>query len=332
MRVKELSLRIEEYRCNFSKTHLKRLIARLVFKLFRTSLFIGMIYILIYPLLMMLTRSIRIRADTYNPTVIWIPLHYTLENFSMAMKLMEYRETLLLNIRVSVFSTLLTLASCSMAGYALARYKVPLKKFWIVMVVLTIVVPPQSYLIPIFFQFRFFNFFGIGYLISLFTGSVPTVNLSSSEFSYYMVSLLGMGIRSGLGIFLFYQFFRNMPKELEDAARIDGCGEARVFLRIMIPNAQAPFLVLFILSCVWYWNDTFFSTVMMRQAPLLANKLANVGYLIQMQYSGASYGDSLADSVIKFAAALLFILPPLIMYVFAQRFFMQSIERTGIVG
>lgn len=307
-------------------------VPHILFVLFRFVFFFGMVYVLLYPLLIMVSRAFRTVDDMLNPAIVWIPQHFTLENFTHAAKLMEYGQTMPLTARVTILSTLCTMVSTSMAGYALARYKVPLKKLMIVVILLTIIVPAQTYLIPIFFQFRFFDFFGFGSLIGLFTGQKLSINMSSNEVSYYIQAILGMGIRSGLHILVFYQFFRNMPQELEDAARIDGCGEAGTFVRVMLPNALAPFVVVFILSCVWYWNDTFYSTIMLRNTPMLANKLNNVKELLLAEFGGASRGDSVTETVVIFSAALLFILPPLIMYLIAQRFFIQSVERSGIVG
>lgn len=302
----------------------------LLYLLFRLLFFIGMAYIILFPLLVMFSKALRTQADVLNPSINWIPLHFTLANFIKAASLVEYGKTLVLTLRVTLISTLLSMISCSMAGYALGRYRIPLKKLWFVLIVLTVIVPAQTYLIPIFFQFCFFDFFRIGSLIGLFTGMPLTINMSSNEFSYYLMSGLGMGIRSGLYILIFCQFFRSMPSELENAARIDGCGETGTFVRIMLPNALSPYLVVFILSCVWYWNDTFFGTIMLRSKPMLANKVNNIQQLIQTSHAGSFF--DMTEVVLIFAAAILFILPPLFMYLIAQKFFIQSMERSGIVG
>ena len=298
----------------------------------RTLFFIGMSYILLNPILIMLSRSFRSSQDMLNPTVIWIPQNFTIDNFKVAIEITDFWNTAWLTGRIAIISTICTLVITAVTGYALARYKLKISKILIAFVVLTIVIPPQTYLIPIFFQFNNFDYFGVGSLIGLFTGTPITANLTMSESSYYLLSIMGLGIRSGLFILIFFQFFKQMPKELENAARIDGCGEIKTFVRVMLPNATSPFIVISMLSFIWYWNDTFYSNILMRNQMMLANKVANIQELIRLSFSGQARGDGATETVIIFAAALLFIIPPLIIYLFAQRFFMESVERTGIVG
>lgn len=315
---------------------LKRKVPHILFVLFRTLFFIGMAYVVLYPVLIMLSRSFRTPDDMLNPQVVWLPQEFTLDNFKIVADMTNFGETALLTARISIISTLLTMVTCSMAGYALGRYNMKFKGLLMALAILTIVVPVQTYLIPIFFKFRFFDFFGIGKLVGLFTGQDLIIKLSETEISYYLLSIFGMGVRSGLFILLFYQSFRGLPKELEDAARIDGCTEAGTFIKVMLPNAGAPYLVTLILSLVWYWNDTVYGTILLRKVQLLAVKIGDLKAIISASFMGLQeYGiepNGVSETVIYFAAALLFILPPLLMYLVAQKFFMQSVERSGIVG
>ncbi|MDR1892437.1 MAG: carbohydrate ABC transporter permease [Oscillospiraceae bacterium] len=311
---------------------LRRKCSHYIFILFRTLFFIGIIYVLLFPLLVMVSRALRTAEDMYNPTVVWIPQHFTLDNFQEAAKLLNFSTSGVASGRIAVIGTILTMVSCSMAGYALGRFSMKGKGVMTGLAILTIVVPIQTYLIPLFFRFRFFDYFGGGQIISFFGGPSLAVSLVESELPYYILAVTGMGIRSGLFILVFSQFFRSMPKELDDAARIDGCGEVGTFTRIMLPNALAPYLVTFILSVVWYWNDTVYSSVMMQRQPLLSERLSNIRKLLLAAESGATRGDGTGETVVIFASAMLFVMPPLIFYLIAQKFFMQSVERSGIVG
>lgn len=315
---------------------LKRKVPHILFVLFRTLFFIGMAYVVLYPVLIMLSRAFRTPEDMLNPQVVWLPQEFTLNNFTIVSEMVEFPETALMTGRIALISTLLSMVTCSMAGYALGRYKMKFKGVLMAFAILTIVVPVQTYLIPIFFQFRFFDFFGIGKLVGLFTGQDLILKLSETEISYYIMAAFGMGIRSGLFVLLFYQSFRGLPKELEDAARIDGCNEAGTFLKVMLPNAGAPYLVTLILSLVWYWNDTVYGTILLRKVQLLAVKIGDLRQIISASFMGLQQyniePNGVSETVVYFAAALLFILPPLVMYLIAQKFFMQSVERSGIVG
>lgn len=316
--------------------HLKQRVPNVLFVLFRLFFFIGMAYVVLYPVLIMLSRSFRTPDDMLNPQVIWLPQDFTLSNFKIAWEMAGFGEALPITARIAIISTLFTLVTCSMAGYALGRYKMKFKSVLMGLAILTIVVPIQTYLIPIFFKFRFFNYFGLGEVVGWITGVPLTTNLCESELSFYILSAFGMGIRSGLFVLLFYQTFRGLPKELEDAARIDGCNEGTVFLRVMLPNAGAPYLVTLILSLVWYWNDTVYGSILLRGTQLLAVRMGDLKNIINASFGGLQMyniePNGVSETVIYFAAALLFILPPLVMYLIAQKFFMQSVERSGIVG
>ena len=186
------------------------------------------------------------------------------------------------------------------------------------LVIFTLVVPPQTIITPLYLNFR--NFAGTG------------LNLLNTVFPFGILGITAMGLKNGLYIFMIRQFYRNVPKELEEAAMIDGAGFLRTFVSVMLPNATSPFIVISMLSFIWYWNDTFYSNILMRNKMMLANKIANIQELIRLSFSGQARGDGATETVIIFAAALLFIIPPLIIYLIAQRFFMESVERTGIVG
>ena len=315
---------------------LKQKLPHIIFVLFRLFFFIGMAYVVLYPVLIMLSRSFRTPDDMLNPQVIWFPQEFTLNNFKIAWEMVGFGDALPVTARIAILSTLFTLITCSMAGYALGRYKMKFKTVIMALAILTIVVPIQTYFIPIFFKFRYFDYFGVGTVLGWITGTPLTRNLCESEFSFYILSVFGMGIRSGLFVLLFYQTFRGLPKELEDAARIDGCNEGMVFLKVMLPNAGAPYLVTLILSLVWYWNDTVYGSILMRGTQLLAVRMGDLKNIINASFGGLQMynieTNGISETVIYFAAALLFILPPLVMYLIAQKFFMQSVERSGIVG
>ena len=214
------------------------------------------------------------------------------------------------------------------------------------MVIVTIVIPTQLIFMPLMVQYRYFDYFGISRLIALFTGKAYTeytANLINSNMTFYLPSLLGVGVRSGLFIYIYRQFFRNMPKELEEAAEIDGCGPWTTFVRVMLPNARASALTVFLFSIVWHWNETmmsnsFFST---GNKPLavavqtLADAYKNEGLISSIVESGlygASGRNLQAAQGMAYGGVLLFLIPPLVLYLFTQRFFVEGVESSGIKG
>ncbi len=319
------------------KTHTPKI----AYAIFRYAFIIGMAYVLLYPILIMATRAIRPAEDMTNPSIIWIPSGITWENLQIAWKLVEYPTTVLFTSRIVVISTVLSLISCSMAGYALARYKMKLAPILMGLAILTIIVPIQTYIIPLFTQTRFYSPFCISNLIvqigewtdlyEVALGDI-TLNLTNKEWCYYVTAAMGMGLRSGLFIVVFMQFFKGMPKELEDAARVDGCSELRTFVQVMVPNAGAPFLVVTLFSIVWYWNDYYYAQMMMSGRSMFATKISVLKRMVAKSSEVITTDSGLGETVVVFAGCLLFIIPPLLLYLYLQKYFVQSIERTGIVG
>jgi multiple sugar transport system permease protein len=305
--------------------------------IFRTCLLIGMSYVMLYPLLYMLSNAFKPAEQAYDPSVIWIPKSLTLANFVDAVKAMKYGSTFINTMFVSVVSSLLGMITCLMAGYGFARFKFKERNLLFLLVILTLIIPPQTTMIPTYMQLRYFDGFGILKLINLITGGNIHINLIDSVWSMYLPAILGMGIRSGLYIFIFRQFFRGMPKELEDAALIDGCGVHGTFWRIMVPNAGAALLTVFLFSIVWYWNDYYYASMYMPGHPTMSVMLSRIRDALTAVAAGetgiSSGGNDLYTYMTRIqAASLLAIAPLLALYTVAQKYFVESIDRTGIVG
>lgn len=168
--------------------------------------------------------------------------------------------------------------------------------------------------------FRFFILFGL------------EVNLINSKLCMYLPAAMGNGIRAGLMIFIFRQFFKGLPKELEDAAYLDGCGPLRTFVQVMIPNTSSSFLTVFLFSVVWYWNDYYVSSTFFTKNQTIALMLKNLSTLLSQQLFNNADVSPREQIVWMEAGCLISILPILIMYVFLQKYFTEGIERSGLVG
>lgn len=304
--------------------------AGFVWALLRTVILVGLSFVLLYPLLYMLSMAFRPYQDVMNPLVVWVPETFTMENIQLALQGMDYGTTLLRTLLISVVSSLISLGVYSMTGYGFARFRFRLKGVLFFVLILSIILPPQAMIIPLYLQNSVFDYFGIGQLIGLFTGTPVVTNILDSVWSFYIPALFGYGIRSGILIFIFVQFFRGLPKELEDAAYIDGCGPVKTFMKIMMPNASSAFITVFLFSFVWYWNDYTYSGLYLVQNQTLPLKMSQVESAISSA-TNAALDPSLVQVLVP-ASCLLVILPPVIIYVIFQRYFTESIERTGIVG
>ncbi len=291
--------------------------------------------IVLFPLLYMVSISLRPAADLNDPLVVWIPTHATFQNILDTFEVMNYFESIKNTFTISLLCSIFSVVSCSLAGYALARFNLPLKKLWTALVLLMIIVPPQNTLISIYLHYNKFDMFGIGSLIGLFTGKPWTVSLIGNYWSLYLPAMLGAGIRAGLFVLIFSRFFTNIPPELEDAASIDGCGAYRTFVSVMLPNAVSSLLTVFLFSFIWYWQDFFFTSMFIPEIPTLSLQLSRLSAALAQALApvGSAGALDINEVTVRLqAGCLLAIAPLVILYAFLQRFFTGGIERTGIVG
>jgi len=300
-----------------------------LWSLVRFVLITGLSYVILYPILRKISTAIKDKSDLYSPIVIWIPEHFTLDNFRQAIAIMDYWETLANTFALAGTTTLLTTASSAIAGYAFARLKFRGSGLLFAGVVMTILVPPTTILIPIYMNLKDFSLLG---LIPLLTGK--TVNLLNTYWPFILTSVTANSLKAGLYIFIFRQFFRGIPKEIEEAAYIDGAGINATFARIMLPNAVPAIVTVMLFAFVWQWNDSFFTTTYLTSSKVMSTQLASLPYNLAIFLEGgvATNKDPFYQSMVQDTGILLAILPLIIIYLFVQRYFVESIERTGLVG
>lgn len=304
-------------------------------KLMRTVILIGLCFVILLPIFQKISAAVRDRVDITNPNVIWIPENFSMFNINFALELLDFRHTIWNTLIVSTGCTLLQIFSCSLAGYAFARLKFKGRNIIFYLVLLTLVVPNESLHRSRSLFLNNFSFFGI--------------KLIGNTLSMFLLSIFGQGIRSAIFIFLFRQFFKNIPIELEESAQVDGAGVIRTFWSVMLPNARGAIVTVSLFSFVWQWNDYYFGSLLNYTEdtyPLLAVKLGAGSEKIRtilntwiMEGRDVVEGlavddasDPLFVSLITETGALLMMLPLLIGYFFVQRQFVESIERTGITG
>ena len=159
----------------------------------RAIFILGFSFVILYPLLNMLARAFMAPQDLYDSSVLWLPKHFTLINLQITARSLQYGKAFWNSLRTSGMATLLQLFSCVTAGYAFARYRFPMRRFLFVCVLLTLIVPPQLTMISSYMYFS-------------------DLSLIGTQWPMMLMSATGTGIRSGLFIYMFRQFFRSMPK------------------------------------------------------------------------------------------------------------------------
>ena len=301
----------------------KKRLREIIWPFFRFFILFGLGFVILYPLIYMLSCAFRESSDMTDPTVMWITRHYTLDIIRETINAMDFGNTLLNTLKLNIGCSVVQVISCAVTGYGFARFKFRGKGIMFGIVIMMILVPTQIISLPLYTQFRYFGIKGIF-----------SINLIDSMACMYLPAATGNGIRSGLMILIFIQFFRGMPKELEDAAYLDGCSPFGTFLRVMMPNALSSLLTVFLFSVVFYWNDYYVSSTFFTNNKTVSLMLKNLSsQLSLMLFNDATVQISAREQIVWMeAGCLISIMPILIMYIFLQKYFTEGIERSGIVG
>lgn len=285
-----------------------------LFKVIVYTLLVSIGYVYVYPVLYMLSTSLKSQADIIDPMVMWVPTKLYFDNYVRAYNVLKYFKTFFNSLLITLLPAILQTIVCSFVGYGLAKFNFKFKKIWLVLILLTFLVPSQVYMIS-----KYKMLFAIGLL--------------NNPLAIILPSLLGQGLNSAIFILIFYQFFRMIPKQIEEAAEIDGAGPYKRFVLIGIPLAVPAFITSFLFGFVWYWNETY-------NVSLFLDEIAkDMSLQIRLAYFVADYASMYASDEtillnegIRLAATLLIILPMLVVYFVLQRWFVEGVERSGITG
>jgi len=261
----------------------------------RTALLIGSGLMTVAPILWLGVGSFKTLPELLGQPLS-LPSSLNFSNYTSGFSQFDFLTYLRNSLIVTVFATLLTLALSATAGYALAKYNFRGRNFLFVVVLATIMIPVQVILVPVF---------------------QVVVDL------HLVNNLLGLIIppaATPTGVFLMRQYFLSVPDELIEASRIDGAGEFRTFVRIILPNAKPALTVLAIISVGWRWNDFIWPLIVAQSQNVYTLPVA-IGLLSSEQ--AVPYNEILA-------MVFLSMIPVLIMFAFLQRHIVRGIAMTGL--
>ena len=258
--------------------------------------------IFLFPLLWCAICSIKPENDIVAYPPRWIPKVATLSNYTEVLSKYPYLKWAFNSAVTTIISTLLILALSSLAAYAFGRFEFKFKKVIYTVVIAMLLIPIQAYVVPLF-------------LVTL------KLNLLNTYASIIFASTANV-----TSIFILTSFFKGLPNELEEAARLDGCGEFGIFLRVMFPLAKPALSTVTILAFISNWNNFLWPMITIRTDSL---KTLPVGIAQFMGSSGTSavfhYGTALS-------AACMAVIPTIIVFLLLQRYFVEGIASTGIKG
>ncbi|NMA67706.1 MAG: carbohydrate ABC transporter permease [Clostridiaceae bacterium] len=293
---------------------------------FRFGLLIGLSYIILYTIILKLSVSFMSAEDLIDFSVKWVPKYWTLENYRIAADMMGFWKNLLITLSISTAGMLIQTFFCTLAGYGFARFDFKGKSLIFLFVILTLIIPPQTYMVASYTQLLYFDIFGIG---SLF-GMRP-VNLINTPLPLFLLSLGCVATKNGLYIYVMRQFFAKLPKEIEEAAEVDGAGVFRIFFNVMLPNARPAIITVLVLSFIWIYNDLYMATTYMPEVQMFSTVLSTLPYVFKSAISGPG-AATVEVSVISNAGAILTLIPIILIFCIVQRMFVEGVERTGITG
>jgi len=290
----------------------------------RLVLFALLTFVIIYPFFRQFTTMFMMPEDMYDASVAYIPKHFTTENVVMAYRLLNLDTTYTHTIIYTALVAGIQMFISTLVGYGLARFKFKLNGALLALAIISIMLPPVILQVPIYRIFRNFQLFGI---IPALSSDGMGLSFIGTPIPMLFLSLTATGFRCGFYILIMRQYYKTMPIELEEAAYIDGAGPFKAFLRVMLPSSVTMMVTIFLFGFVWTWVDMTYTDLFLPDAPLITNVSRALN---ELHYGGAS--DEVTRNLIGYAGVLFIILPLLILYLFTQKFFVQSIERSGLVG
>lgn len=290
----------------------------IIVKIFTYALLIVMSFAFLYPFIYLLLKSLQSPDDVLNPTVGLIPTSLYFDNFVKAFKTLGFFKALGQSAYLAIIPTILQVVSTSFVGYGLAKFKFKGKKIVFGFIIASFIIPPQILMIPTYVTYS-------------------KLNLLGSVLTFALPAMFAQGLKNAIFILLFYEFFIMLPRELDEAAMLDGASRFKIFFKVAIPLSVTIFIVAFIFSFVWYWNETYLTSLYIRDASTLPMQLSRFAESYRSMYANSAgggaggYTDKLNDAIYM-AGTLISILPLLIMYFILQKWFVKGIDKTGLGG
>lgn len=292
--------------------HIRNRILMYTWAVIRFVLIFGLAFLILKPFIIKILNGLMTPDDFLDPTVKLIPRNFSLYYFQQAWKGLKVPVAGVNSMILSVTVALLQVLVCTMIGYGLARFHFKGRNLAFFLVILMMLVPPQTLNISQYLRFRFFDILGMRF------------NLIDTLFPVYILSLTGLGLKNGLYIYLMRQFFRGLPRELEQAAYIDGAPPVRAFFSVMLPNARTMMATVFLFSFCWQWTDVMYPQMFFNRFELLPMMIPELKIYISFPFH-----DPLGTSIIKNVGCIIVLIPLIVIFIAFQKMLVKSISRTG---
>ena len=349
-------------RVDFERTDLKErlkakflsmyFLKRVVWYAFRLILLIGIAFVVIQPFITMSIQSLMAPEDFNDTTVVNVPRHLSIAIYKAIFEDMSYVKMFFQTLGLSLALALIQTFVACLVGYGLAKFKFRGSKLVFFAVILTLVVPHGTLQSAMYYRFRYFDILG---LFKFFSGGTQTgigfldnilskirilpfpegLNLLESVAPLFVLSLGALAFKNGLYIFLLRQFFRGVPDELEESAYLDGANTLRTFIQVILPISVPMMITVFLFAFCWQWTDDFYIPLIFTTSkPAFMTNIASQLPLPSLTsiYSNTTGSNGRYLSAMSYGCGLLACTPLIVLFLFCQKYLVQGIERSGIVG
>jgi len=266
---------------------------------------------MLLPFAWMVSTSLKVDAEIFTPGIRWIPSQLDWENYTYIFRDLNMEVLFRNTIFVTLIAVVAQILLCSMAGYAFARLHFRGRNLLFVTILITMTVPFEVLVLPLFILVRRFPLMGGNDLLG--NGGVGLMNSYAGIVFPHLVTVYG--------IFIFRQFFLSFPKELEDAARIDGASRIRIYWSLLMPNSVPVIGTMGLFAFLWAWNDLLWPVIVVKENSM---KTLQAGLAIVAQ-NPSRWGEMMAASVI-------ITLPVIFVFLLLQRFLVRGVATSGLKG
>lgn len=325
-------------------------IKNVVFKIFRTVLLIGIAFVIVYPYISNVLKSVMTVDDFRDATVILLSKAPTFNQYWAIITENSYIKAFFTTLFVSLSVAFIQTLVCALVAYGLAKFKFKGNTIVFGLVIATLMIPQaaiKNAMMAFFKQITMVEttLNPVSFVLDIiqdWTGVFENgVGFSNSLIPLFVISLCGLGFKNGLFIFMLRQFFKGVPDELEESAFVDGSSTVRTFFSIIIPISIPMLVTVFIFAFSWQWTDNFYTGINgvffdEKSTMVFMNSINKMPKSISdaLQALGSEAGSITTQygAAISGTASILIALPLIIMYVFLQRRIVEGVERSGIVG
>ena len=298
-------------------------------------LMLGISYVILFPFFSKIAGSFMSKADVVDATVSLIPKEPTLEIYKWLIIDNRYFSAFLNTLILALACALIqTFVSC-LVGYGLSKFKFKGNGVVMILVVVMMIIPHSTLDVA---MLRHFTNFDLADLTSISRNGILTsifgqIDLVDTFWPFIILSVTGLAFKNGLYIYMMRQFFKGVPDELEESAYVDGSGTFRTFLQIILPLSVPMMITIFLFAFSWQWTDQFYTGLFFigpqdYRPWMMPDVIKNIPEHLYTEYAG----QTLYFNVIKNTAGIMIIAPLVILYLFGQKYLVQGIERSGLVG